>query len=607
MKKLLQFLLAGALLFSLISCGSKKGTQKDNVGFPREKTLYLAGFQWGPPGTFNPLSDWPDFPVGAVHNIMYEKLLIYNTQTGELDPLLASLHEQTKDYISVIMNPEARWSDNTPLTAADVKFTYEIGKFHKSAPASYIWDFISDITIETDSASTDSGNSVKGEIVKFYVNKEKENNPIVVLDILQSIQIVPRHIFETKLKEMNGSFSEVQKLKMDKDPVVSGPYNLHIYTVDKIVLKRCENYWGNKALYQNRKPVPEYIIHPIFKSNDHFSTALQRGELDANSNFIPRIWMKFKSGVRTWHKEAPYFVPASIPMFTINVTRYPLSDKNFRRAMAFAINYNDIKELAMSGYSPDLKPGLILPFGNEKEYYSEEDGQKYGIAYDVERAKKILADAGYTSVFENGKLAYMKNAKGEKVPTVHLRSPAGWSDWESIVKIAVKSLRAAGIDAREGFCDESLYWQCQPSGDFDLLLYTPAAALTPSLPWARFQMVMSSRNWKPEGEKMNENQGRYNNPNSSDYNPRVDELLVQIPTLLDKEEMKKAYRELNMIFMQDLPALPVVYRPEEFYDYSNVHWTNFATEDNPYAPPQLPCFGAGRNMLWEIKLAEKGK
>ena len=101
-----------------------------------------------------------------------------------------------------------------------------------------------------------------------------------------------------------------------------------------------------------------------------------------------------------------------------------------------------------------------------------------------------------------------------------------------------------------------------------------------------------------------ENQGRYNNPDSKDYNPKVDKLLRLIPTLTDKEEIVKAYRELNVIFMQEQPALPLVYRPEEFYNFSIKNWTNFATEKNPYAAPQLPCFGTGRNMLWEIKPAK---
>lgn len=605
MKKLLQLLLAGIILCSFIFCGSKNGAQKGRTGFPREKTLYLAGFQWGDPNTFNPLLDYPAWPVaGPAFNLMYEPLIIYNTLTGKIDPLIGRLYEKTNDHISLILNPDARWSDDQPLTSADVIFTYEIGKRFGGAPINYVWDFISEITVEKISDSTTGDKNIEVEKITFHVNKEKENNPLAILDHMKLFQIVPKHIIEPKLKALNNDFSAFQKDNMDKDPVVSGPYNLISYSAEKIVLKRRDDYWGNKALYQNRKPKPEYIIHPIFKSNDHFSTAMQKGNLDVNSNFIPRIWLKHKSGVRTWYSKEPYFVPASIPMLTVNVTRYPLSDKNYRRAMVYAINYKDIRELAMSNYSPALQPGMILPFGLEKEYYSEEDAKKYGVTYDPERTKKILADAGYTSVFRDGKLDHVKNAKGEKVPSVHLRCPAGWSDWESIIKIAVKGLRAAGIDAREGFCDEGLYWTCQYVGDFDLLMNTPAASTTPSTPWSRFQWVMASRKWKPPGEKMYENMGRYNNPRSKDFNPRVDKLLQIIPLLTDKEEIIEAYRELNVIFMQDLPAIPLVYRPEEFYDFSIKHWTNFATEENPYAPPQLPCFGAGRNMLWEIKLSE---
>ena len=129
----------------------------------------------------------------------------------------------------------------------------------------------------------------------------------------------------------------------------------------------------------------------------------------------------------------------------------------------------------------------------------------------------------------------------------------------------------------------------------------PVPEVTPSKPWSRFDAIMSSRNWKPEGEKMNENQGRYNNPKSKEYNPEVDRLLKLIPTLTEKEEKITAYRKLNIIFMQDLPALPLAYLPEQFYEFSTKNWTNFPTEENPYAPPQCLCYGAGTKALWEIR------
>jgi peptide/nickel transport system substrate-binding protein len=165
-------------------------------------------------------------------------------------------------------------------------------------------------------------------------------------------------------------------------------------------------------------------------------------------------------------------------------------------------------------------------------------------------------------------------------------------------------MRAVGIDVREGFVDASLYWDALPFGKFDLYMYKPLPEATPSKPWSQLDHIMSSRNWKPEGERMNENQGRYNNPKSKNYNKSVDSLLKAIPRITNEDELKKAYRALNVIFMQDQPALPLAYLPEQFYEYSTKHWTNFANENNPYAPPQPPFYAAGIKMLWELKPAK---
>ncbi len=598
---LLKILLVGALFCGLNSCQSKKGGSEDASGFPRAKTLYLAGFQWGDPNSFNPLSDWPAFPVGGNYNLMYEPLLVFNSISGKIEGLLANSPVQTDEAISVLMNPAAKWSDGTPLTSADVQFTFEMGKKFPGATTAYVWDFISKIAVDTITDTT-AGTDAKVEKMSFFINKKGRNNPLVIMDILQNIRIVPKHSIETILAEVGGELSEVQKMKFDENPVVSGPYNLLSYSNEKIVLKRRDDYWGNAALYGGRMPKPEYVIHPIYKSNDHFSIALQQGNLDVSATFIPRIWLKAKDGVATWYKKEPFFVPATIPMLQINCTRYPLTDPVLRRAMAYAINYKDIRELAVSGYSPEMVSGLILPFGMEAPYCNNDDVQKYGISYNPEKAKEILKSAGYTSVFDaDGKLDHMTNAKGEKVKTMYIKSPAGWSDWESMVTIAVKGMRAAGIDVREGFVDAGLYWQCMPVGDFDLVMQKPVPTVTPSKPWSRFDAVMSSRNWKPEGEKMNENQGRYNNPNGKGYNAEVDRLLNLIPTLTDEAEKVAAYRKLNAIFMQDMPTLPLAYLPEQFYEYSTKNWTNFPNEDNPYAPPQCLCYGAGTKSLWEIK------
>jgi peptide/nickel transport system substrate-binding protein len=308
--------------------------------------------------------------------------------------------------------------------------------------------------------------------------------------------------------------------------------------------------------------------------------------------------------VRAWFDQPPYFPPAAIPMLYVNVARKPLDDVHLRRAMGFAINYDDIRELAVSGYSEKLRPGLVLPFGVEKKFYSEEDAQKYGTTYDPARAKAELQAGGYTSTFnEKGELVATLDAKGQRMPTLFVKSPTGWSDYEATVRIVVKSLRAAGIDARERFVDASLFYPAWLSGDFELLMNVPSPSPAPSKPWSRFEAVLSTRDWASEGQKMYNNQGRFNDPKKPGYLARIDELLESIPNLRDEAAQVTAYRELNRLVMEQQPVIPLVYRPDQFYEFTERVWRGFPTAANPYLPSQMPGDGPGTMMLWALRPA----
>jgi peptide/nickel transport system substrate-binding protein len=289
-------------------------------------------------------------------------------------------------------------------------------------------------------------------------------------------------------------------------------------------------------------------------------------------------------------------------MLLINHKRKPVDDVHIRRAMGFAINYKDIRELAVSGYSEPLRPGLILPFGLEGKLFSDADAKQYGTSFDPARAKAELAAGGYRPVFgPNGDLLETRDKDGKRVPTVYVKSPTGWSDWEAIVRIAVKSMRAVGIDARERFVDTSLFWNAKFEGDFDLLMETPSPPPSPSKPWTRFEALMTTRDFAPLGQKMYFNVGRFNDPSAANYVPRIDELLASIPAMQDDEARIMAYRELNVLFMQLQPDLPLVYRPDVFYEFSTKHWANMPNAANPYLPPLMPGDRLGAAMLWTIK------
>ncbi|MDY6331247.1 MAG: ABC transporter substrate-binding protein [Fibrobacter sp.] len=587
---------------ALFGCGSSSQDELASGSLPRQETLYLSGQQNDAPGTFNPLAEsWmTTWPVSGRFNLMYEPLLTYNSLTGEIESLLGSLVSRNNDSIVVDLNPAAKWSDGEKVTSRDVKFIYTMGSINTSEQIS---------AIHVDTVKSEPAGAV--ERIAFLVNKKQRNNPLSVLDLLQAIRIVPAHVFEPLIEKL-GSKDEVKKLPMDQNPVVSGPYALRSADPNKIILERRDDYWGNAALHNGQLPAPKYIVHPIYKNNEHNTIAMRSGNLDASQSYIPRINRKAGAGVHTWLNEPPYFLPGAMPMLIINTMKEPLNDKRFRRALATAIDYMALRKFAVSDYTDQIKPGLIMPTALEGKYISDEDLAKYGVKLTitdekerVETVKQMLSEAGYKSVWnDDGTLDHMENAKGEKIPTMYITSPNGWTDWEAMVTIAVEGMRKAGIDIREGFVDGGSYWPAMGLGNFDLIMHKPVADVTPSLPWSRFNEIMASRDWQPLGAWAGVNIGRYNQPGTEGFRPEVDKLLNAIPLMKNADSIATAYRELNRIFMEDQPSIPLVYLPEQFYEFSDRVWTNWPTAENPYAPAQLPWVASGTKTLWNLKLAK---
>lgn len=70
-------------------------------------------------------------------------------------------------------------------------------------------------------------------------------------------------------------------------PVGSGPYKLQDASPERVVIVRDDNYWGKTVF--GGLPKPQYIVHPIFKSNDDGNLAFQQGQLDISQQFTPVI------------------------------------------------------------------------------------------------------------------------------------------------------------------------------------------------------------------------------------------------------------------------------------------------------------------------------
>jgi peptide/nickel transport system substrate-binding protein len=579
-RRILDIALSGFLLCAMAGCNEKEDSPSMETSlYPREQTLYVGGFDWAPPGTtFNPLDADPNFPIDGNMRLMYESLFSYNMLDGKTEPMLASSYTQTDSSIIVTLDSRARWNTGEQVTADDVLYTFYLDSLFPT-PRHTGWQYIERIT-----------NGKNG--IEFIMNKENRN-PLVLLNLLSETSILPKKVFEplveSSKKGNRYNYATVLAFKNDSSPVVSGPYNLEAYYPDKIVLKRVENYWGN-IKHDGKAPAPLYIVHSLYTSNNLFNNAMTKGELDVSSIFMPRIWEKKRDDIRAWSLKEPYHYPGSIPTLFIATTTTPFTDVAFRRALAHAINFEKIKTVAVSNYTANVEPGFILPFGQEAHYFNADDAKAYGYSYDLEKAKKILEDAGY-SWDPQGKLL---NKDGRPIRPLSLECPQGWTDWEDIIKVVAESFRQIGIETNQRFVDYGEWEKDLRYGKFDLAMKTQTADLSAATPWTRFDQVMNSKNTKPVGEEAFSNQGRFTNP-------QADSLLEIIPAMTDTASLKEAYRALNRIFMEQVPVLPLMYRPTQYYQFSTKHWTNFPTEENPYAPPQSLIVGAGTKALWEIK------
>ena len=130
---------------------------------PRNETLFVNGFQWGPPSSFNPLGPvraWPS--DGGGFNLIYESLLTFNLITGELDPRLASGITENKDTFVVTLQDGTTFQEGQPLTSEDVVYSYELGK-RQNVEYTPFWDYVK--RVEATNART----------ITFVLNPERLN------------------------------------------------------------------------------------------------------------------------------------------------------------------------------------------------------------------------------------------------------------------------------------------------------------------------------------------------------------------------------------------------------------------------------------------------
>lgn len=593
MKRYLAILIAAIMLI-----GAMPAFASDVVTeIPREESLVFNGQQWGTPANFNLFAmSNVAFPVGGEERFpVYEALYMYNMLTNENEPLLADGPVEWEDEYNLVvkLKDNIHFNDGEPMTADDVVFTYNVsneedGGFYTSW--SNVWSYL------------DKVEKVDDYTIRFTITADPYNMHMLPSQLAR-VKILPEHVWQPIVEEADGDPEKVRSI-FNEDPIGSGPFKLYFWDETRIVCIRDDNYWGQADNMFGKLTEVTYMVHPIYQDNAAGNLAFSQGEVDVSQQFLPSVWELQESmdaPVTTYLSEAPYHLGAGIPSLLFNLTKPGLDDYAVRKAIALCLDYEAINVNAMSGYSEDL----VYCFFNAYlfgDYIDFDDEELQDLMWDttdldanIAEANRLLDEAGYVDTDGDG----MREMPDGSAIEWKAECPYGWSDWNASLEVLSESAKRIGLNIVTYFPEASVYWDDLYPGNFDIAMNSPYPSLSVAMPWQAAFNVLYSEGVPPIGEAASRNYNRYSND-------RVNELIDLAAATDDMDTLIEYYTEINKIWLEELPTVLLMYRPQVFHTTYEGYWTGFAKADDGKNTPPMDCTdGAGIKDLYNITPVSK--
>jgi peptide/nickel transport system substrate-binding protein len=387
-------LVAGLSVLALVAVMTAGAKQESGTALPRAETLYMSGNQWSPNTDLNPAKNW-DYITGLV-GFAYETPFRYDPQQGAFIPWLATGGGWTSGRTyAMTIRKGVQWSDGQAMTAKDVAYSFNLLKI-ATHPQHPLWTDTGLTSVKADGQKvifTFSGPPAFQEFDFYRFN----------------VAIVPQHVF----KQYSNTDIATGNLGDPKNLVGTGPY-LYQSGVgaesQSVVWQKNPSWWATKQL--GLKVAPQYVVDIKNGTNAAALSNLLAGNIDLFNNFAPKS--AIKSGFATYFAKAPYHLGANTTWLFPNTTKKPLSDPQFRRALATSIDMGQIIDKAYQGLVTKASPTGLLPIWNK--WIDKSVVQKYGFSFNVAKAKSILAAAGYKDVNGDG---YVENKREERGDQAH--------------------------------------------------------------------------------------------------------------------------------------------------------------------------------------------
>lgn len=467
------------ILTAFASCGEKEASDEVN----RDDVIQATQYE---PTTLDTTAtvDRED-----VHMQLYDTLVVDDEDNvGQVKPSLAESWELAKDGKSVDfkIRQDVKFHNGDTLTAEDV--AYSINMAAKSA-------YSQAVTASIKAAKAVDDSTVHVELKYSY-------SPILSCFACSDLSI------------LNKKAHEKDADAFGRNPVGTGPYKLVEWTIgDKIVLEAFDDYWRGKAPIKKM----EYKMIPDISAA---CIALENGDVDFLINPDQADRQSLIDNEKLSFSECD---SASYILLSFNNSGGIFADKKLRTAISHAIDRENIITGAKEGVATPVEAAMIPMCAEYPDNFKAKD-------YDVAKAKRLLAEAGYP----DGLTVTMKTIDSE----VYYKP----------TEIIQEQLRAIGIEVKIEVMERGKWINdVVVNGDYDMTVWAiPTPVIdADSCMYSQFH-----------------SSGIGGNGNFAGCNiPELDQLLERGRESMDSKERKEIYGKACEIIKEESVIVPL-YSPK---------------------------------------------
>jgi peptide/nickel transport system substrate-binding protein len=539
---------------------------------------------FGAQGTFDSLNPFPVKGLSAAHGIT--GLVIETLMRRSLDepftlyPLIARSIEVPADRSAVTfhLDPKAHFSDGKPVTAADVRFTFELLREH--GRPNYRNSYAKVAGVDVPDQHT----------IRFDLAGANDRELPLILGLMP---VLARHSLDAARFEAT-SFRPF---------LGSGPYTVAaVKPGESISYRRDPTYWG-ADLPGNRGTFNfDEVRYDYYRDANSLFEAFKAGLYDYRVESDPTRWLSgyaipaVRDG-RIVREAVPSRLPKGMTGFVFNTRHAPFDDVRVREALGFLFDFEWINKNLFAGVyrrtgsyfegSPDLSArgrpadaeerALLAPFpGAVRDDVLEGGWQppvSDGSGRDREPARRAIALLASTG-FRQGDGVMRHRVSGAPLSFEIMVISR---DQERIALTFAKSLSRIGVAARVKAVDSVQFERRRQRFEFDMMI-----ASWPVSPSPGNEQIFR---W---GSQSAEREGSFNFAGAK--SPAIDAMIEALLAAATRDSFTAAVRALDRVLLSGFYVVPLYHLPEQWLAY------NAALK----RPATIPLFGPAADLWWRV-------